>query len=182
LEVIVVGGNMKGMKKYDVYTDGGASPNPGLGGWGVVIVKNQKSKIKNQSDGASGGVKKGDEVVSEVVEELSGGEVETSNNRMEMMAGVAALEWAIKNKVGIRLHTDSGYLKQGITSWINNWKRNGWRTASKKPVLNQDLWMRLDELNSQAEVEWVWVRGHVGNKWNERADALVWEARERVES
>ncbi len=132
----------------DIYTDGACSGNPGPGGWGALMLWNGEEK------------------------ELSGGESETTNNRMEMLAAVRAFE-ALKKPTKIRLHTDSTYLKDGITKWIVNWKRNGWRTAAKKPVKNADLWQLLEEVMKPHEVEWHWVKGHSGHPENERADELA---------
>ena len=135
-----------------VYTDGGCHGNPGPGGWGAVII-----------DGND-------------VRELSGGEAATTNNRMELTAAIRVLEavlaepgWAGKT---VRVFIDSQYVKNGITDWIAKWKRNGWRTAAKKPVLNKDLWERLDALASSLPVQWVWVKGHAGVKYNEICDQL----------
>lgn len=135
-----------------VYTDGGCHGNPGPGGWGAVII-----------DGND-------------VRELSGGEKATTNNRMELTAAISVLEtiskeekWAGKT---VRVFIDSQYVKNGITSWIAGWKRNGWKTAAKKPVLNRDLWERLDSLASSLTVQWVWVKGHAGVKYNEICDQL----------
>ena len=135
-----------------VYTDGGCHGNPGPGGWGAVII-----------DGND-------------VRELSGGEKATTNNRMELTAAISVLEtvskeekWAGKT---VRVFIDSQYVKNGITSWIAGWKRNGWKTAAKKPVLNRDLWERLDSLASSLTVQWVWVKGHAGVKYNEVCDQL----------
>ncbi len=135
-----------------VYTDGGCHGNPGPGGWGAVII-----------DGND-------------VRELSGGEKATTNNRMELTAAISVLEtvskegkWAGKT---VRVFIDSQYVKNGITSWIAGWKRNGWKTAAKKPVLNRDLWERLDSLASALTVQWVWVKGHAGVKYNEVCDQL----------
>ena len=132
----------------EIFTDGACSGNPGPGGWGAILRWNGTDK------------------------ELSGGAAETTNNRMEMMAAIEALE-SLKRPVKARLHTDSQYLKGGITLWINNWKRNGWKTAAKKPVKNEDLWRRLDQAAVAHDVEWHWVRGHVGHLENERADELA---------
>jgi ribonuclease HI len=132
----------------DIYTDGACSGNPGPGGWGALMLCNGEEK------------------------ELSGGEVETTNNRMEMLAAVKAFQ-ALKKPTKVRLHTDSTYLKDGITKWINNWKRNGWRTAAKKPVKNADLWQLLEEVMKSHDVEWHWVKGHSGHPENERADELA---------
>ncbi len=135
----------------DIFTDGACSGNPGPGGWGAILRYN--------------GVEK----------ELSGGEPETTNNRMEMMAAIAALE-ALKRPARVRLHTDSTYLKDGITKWIHAWKARGWKTAAKKPVKNQDLWQRLEAAVEPHQVEWFWVKGHAGHAENERADQLAREA------
>jgi ribonuclease HI len=136
-----------------VYTDGGCDPNPGRGGWGVVLV--YKGKVK----------------------ELSGHEDITTNNRMELTAAVRALE-ALRRPCRVALHTDSQYLQKGITNWMKKWKQNGWRTRSGA-VKNQDLWQRLDALTDTHDVEWHWVRGHAGDVLNERCDALAREARIR---
>jgi ribonuclease HI len=132
----------------EIYTDGACKGNPGVGGWGALLKRGGKTR------------------------ELFGGEAQTTNNRMEMTAVIRALE-AIEPGSRVRLHTDSQYVQQGIQSWIHSWKRRGWRTADKKPVKNEDLWRRLDELAGQYEVEWLWVRGHDGNPGNERADELA---------
>ena len=134
----------------DIYTDGACSGNPGPGGWGVILRYN--------------GVEK----------ELSGGAAETTNNRMELMAAIEALE-ALTRPATARLHTDSTYVKDGITKWIHNWKNKGWKTANRKPVKNVDLWQRLDEALARHRVSWHWVRGHSGHPENERADALARE-------
>ena len=132
----------------DIYTDGACKGNPGVGGWGVLLETSGKSK------------------------ELFGGEAHTTNNRMELTAVIRALE-ALKRHCTVRLHTDSKYVQQGITTWIHGWKKRNWRTVDKKPVKNEDLWKRLDELAQQHEVEWIWVRGHSGHNGNERADELA---------
>jgi ribonuclease HI len=134
--------------KVVVFTDGACSGNPGPGGWGAILTCR--------------GVEK----------ELKGGEPLTTNNRMELMAAISALE-AMKRPSRIELHTDSQYVKNGITSWIHNWKRNGWRTADKKPVKNEDLWKRLDQALAIHQVDWRWVKGHAGHEMNERADVLA---------
>ena len=146
---------MKGTKNdvVTVYTDGGCEPNPGRGGWGVVLV--YKGKVK----------------------ELSGHEDVTTNNRMELTAAVKALE-ALRRPCHVALHTDSQYLQKGITDWMRRWKRNGWRTRGGA-VKNQDLWQRIDDLTNTHDVKWHWVRGHAGDPFNERCDALVREARIR---
>ncbi|MEQ8440472.1 MAG: ribonuclease HI [Alphaproteobacteria bacterium] len=132
----------------EAFTDGACSGNPGPGGWGAVLRFGEHEK------------------------ELSGGEVETTNNRMELMAAIAALE-ALKRPVSIRITTDSTYVRDGITKWIHGWKRNGWKTAAKKPVKNADLWQRLEQAASTHRVEWAWVKGHAGHPENERADELA---------
>jgi len=132
----------------DAFTDGACSGNPGPGGWGAILRWGEHEK------------------------ELSGGEALTTNNRMEILAAISALE-AIRRPVRVRLHTDSQYLKDGITKWIHGWKRNGWKTSGRDPVKNQDLWVRLDELVQRMDVEWHWLKGHAGHPENERADALA---------
>jgi ribonuclease HI len=137
------------------YTDGACSGNPGPGGWGVVMI-----------------ARDGDRVVK--TRELSGGEPLTTNNRMEMMAAIAALE-ALGRRTTLTIVTDSVYLRDGVTKWINGWKRNGWKTAARKPVKNEDLWRRLDDLTAGHEIRWDWVKGHAGHPENERADELARE-------
>ena len=133
----------------DIYTDGACSGNPGPGGWGAVLRY-----------GAH-------------VKELYGAERQpTTNNRMELMAAIAALE-SLTRPVTVRLHTDSAYVRDGITKWLVNWKRNGWLTADRKPVKNADLWQRLHAAAARHHVDWLWVKGHAGNPGNERADALA---------
>lgn len=132
----------------EIFTDGACSGNPGPGGWGAVL------RFK--------GVEK----------ELSGGERQTTNNRMELMAAIAALE-ALKRPSPVRLTTDSTYVRDGITKWIHDWKRRGWKTAAKKPVKNVDLWQRLDAAAAAHEVDWQWIKGHSGHPENERADQLA---------
>ena len=131
-----------------IFTDGACSGNPGPGGWGAILRFGEAEK------------------------ELKGGEAHTTNNRMELMAAIAALE-ALKNSVNVRIHTDSQYVKNGITGWIHGWKKNGWKTADKKPVKNVDLWQRLDAALKGHKIEWIWVKGHAGHDDNERADALA---------
>jgi ribonuclease HI len=131
-----------------IWTDGACSGNPGPGGWGAIL--------------RYGGHER----------ELCGGEALTTNNRMELSAAIAALE-ALSRPCRIELHTDSQYLRGGVTAWIHNWKRNGWRTADKKPVKNDDLWRRLDEAAQRHAIDWRWVKGHAGDEMNERADALA---------
>jgi len=137
-----------------IYTDGACSGNPGPGGWGAILKFGSEEK------------------------ELSGGEHETTNNRMEMMAAIEALR-ALKKPCRVTLVTDSNYLKDGITTWIHNWKKNGWRTAAKKPVKNADLWEALEKATEKHDVVWEWVKGHAGHPENERADAL---ARQGIEN
>ena len=135
------------------YTDGACSGNPGPGGWGVVLeARDGEALVKSR--------------------ELSGAEPETTNNRMEMMAAIAALE-TLERASTITVVTDSTYLKDGITGWIHGWKANGWKTASKKPVKNTDLWQRLDAAQARHRVTWEWIKGHAGQVQNERADALA---------
>ena len=133
-----------------IYTDGACSGNPGPGGWGAILMSGDHRK------------------------ELRGGEPMTTNNRMELTAAIGALE-ALRRPSIVDLHTDSQYLRNGIMSWINQWKRNGWRTAEKKPVKNEDLWRRLDAALGAHRVRWHWVRGHAGHEHNERADELARE-------
>ena len=132
----------------EIFTDGACRGNPGPGGWGAIL--------------RYGAVEK----------ELSGGEAQTTNNRMELMAAIAGLE-ALKRPCQVKLYTDSQYVLGGITQWVAGWKLRNWRTADKKPVKNADLWRRLDALAAQHEIEWRWVKGHAGHPENERADALA---------
>ena len=136
------------MKTVEVFTDGACSGNPGPGGWGAILRFNGK------------------------VRELSGGEASTTNNRMELMAAIEALN-ALKEPCHVMMHTDSKYVMDGISGWIHGWKRNGWKTADKKPVKNADLWERLEAARAKHEVTWHWVKGHAGYDMNERADALA---------
>ena len=136
------------MTTVDIFTDGACSGNPGPGGWGVLL--------------RYGGTEK----------ELCGGEGATTNNRMELLAAIEAIE-ALKHPSRVRLHTDSTYVKDGITRWIRGWKANGWKTAARKPVKNVDLWQRLDAAAARHEIEWRWVKGHAGHPDNERADGLA---------
>ena len=135
-------------KEAVVYTDGACSGNPGPGGWGATI------KIEDETF------------------EIFGGEDNTTNNRMELIAAIKALEYLNENHK-ITLYTDSNYVKDGITKWIFNWKKNNWKTSAKKPVKNSDLWIQLDEIQNKREVKWNWVKGHAGNLGNERADELA---------
>ena len=134
-----------------IHTDGACSGNPGPGGWGVILDYNGKRK------------------------ELSGGEALTTNNRMELMAAIMALE-ALRHPCKAEMHVDSNYVRDGIGKWIHGWKRNGWKTADKKPVKNTDLWQRLDAAVARHNVRWHWVKGHAGHEMNERADGLAVDA------
>ncbi len=136
--------------KVTIFTDGACSGNPGPGGWGAILRYGDAEK------------------------EMKGGEPDTTNNRMELLAAISALE-ALKRPAAVDLYTDSQYVRGGITGWIHNWKRNGWKTADKKPVKNVDLWQRLDEALRAHRVEWHWVKGHAGHPENERADQLARE-------
>ena len=139
---------MQDSTKVEIFTDGACSGNPGPGGWGAILRAGGKER------------------------ELFGGERETTNNRMELTAVIRALE-ALKRPVRARVWTDSQYVQKGISEWIRGWKARGWKTASKEPVKNADLWRELDRLAAQHEVDWRWVRGHAGHPENERADALA---------
>ena len=141
------------MADLTAFTDGACSGNPGPGGWGVLLRATD-----------------GDTVLRE--RELKGGEAETTNNRMELLAAIHALEALARPSV-ITIVTDSAYVKNGVTGWIHGWKRNGWRTAAKKPVKNVELWQRLDAAQTRHDVTWKWVKGHAGHAENERADALA---------
>ena len=141
----------------DAFVDGACLGNPGPGGWGALLRRGTKEQ------------------------ELSGGETPTTNNRMELMAAICALE-AIRKGSTVRVHTDSQYVKKGITEWIHGWKRNGWRTSGKDPVKNVDLWQRLDALGPEHTVSWHWVKGHSGHVENERADALAVAAAKAVQA
>jgi ribonuclease HI len=136
------------MGDVQVFTDGACSGNPGPGGWGAIIRYGKREK------------------------ELTGGEALTTNNRMELMAAISALE-ALTRGCSVDLYTDSNYLRDGITKWIHTWRRNGWRTSDKKPVKNAELWQRLDRALGKHRIQWHWVRGHAGHAENERADALA---------
>ena len=135
----------------EIFTDGACSGNPGPGGWGAILRYRGAEK------------------------ELSGAAADTTNNRMEMTAAIMAIE-SLNRPVRARLHTDSTYLRDGITKWLANWKRNGWKTAARKPVRNVDLWERLDAALTDHDVEWIWVKGHAGHAENERADRLATDA------
>jgi len=138
-----------------VYSDGGCKPNPGRGGWAALLIWGDMEK------------------------ELSGGDLDTTNNRMELTAAVRALE-ALKRPCKVDFYTDSEYLKNGISSWIKGWKRNGWKTAKGDPVLNRDLWTQLDDLTQKHTIAWKWTRGHAGDAHNERVDQLATQARNRL--
>jgi ribonuclease HI len=138
------------MSTVSIWTDGACSGNPGPGGWGVILVAGEHRK------------------------ELFGGEPDTTNNRMELMAAISALE-ALKKPCDITLHIDSQYVRQGITQWIHGWKKNGWKTADKKSVKNAELWQRLEEATKRHRIDWQWVKGHAGDPMNERADELARE-------
>ena len=133
----------------NVYTDGACSGNPGIGGWGVIILIDDKDPIK-----------------------LNGGLINTTNNQMELRAAIEALKYFVKAS-SINLITDSKYVKDGIESWIKNWKKNGWKTSTRKPVKNKDLWMELDKQIHQHTIDWQWIKGHAGHKYNEQADDLA---------
>lgn len=139
---------MSDSKVVEIFTDGACSGNPGPGGWGAILRFNGHEK------------------------ELNGGEAETTNNRMEMMAAIMALE-SLKRPMPVVISTDSTYVRDGITKWIHGWKRNGWKTAAKKPVKNAELWQRLEAALKPHQVEWHWVKGHAGHPENERADELA---------
>ncbi|HEX5999929.1 MAG TPA: ribonuclease HI [Hyphomicrobiaceae bacterium] len=141
---------MSDKPQVTIYTDGACAGNPGPGGWGAVLMSGSHRK------------------------ELSGGEAATTNNRMELMAAITALE-ALKKPSRVDLHTDSEYVKNGIGTWIHGWKRNGWRTSTRQPVKNAELWQRLDVARGLHEVHWHWVKGHAGHTENERADELARE-------
>ena len=135
-------------KIVTIYTDGACSGNPGPGGWGAILIYGDHRK------------------------ELKGGEAQTTNNRMELTAALRALD-ALNGPCSVDLHTDSNYLRGGITSWIMNWKKNGWKTANRKPVKNADLWLDLDQARERHDIRWHWVKGHAGHPENERADELA---------
>jgi ribonuclease HI len=137
-------------ERVTIHTDGACSGNPGPGGWGAILEFGDKKR------------------------EIKGGETHTTNNRMELMAAIMALE-ALKRACDVDLHTDSQYLRNGIMTWIHSWKRNGWKTADKKPVKNMDLWQRLDAALGHHNIKWHWVKGHAGHDLNERADELARE-------
>ncbi len=141
------------MPELYAYTDGACSGNPGPGGWGALLIARDGARVVKER-------------------ELSGGEADTTNNRMELMAAITALETLDKSSE-LTVVTDSVYVKDGLTKWIHGWKKNGWRTAAKKPVKNEDLWRRLDDAQARHSVKWEWIKGHAGHPENERADALA---------
>ena len=141
------------MTKLFAYTDGACSGNPGPGGWAALLIAREGAKVLK-------------------TRELNGGEALTTNNRMELMAAISALE-SLSRATAITIITDSTYVKNGVTQWIHGWKRNGWRTAAKKPVKNDDLWRRIDAAQATHDVTWEWVKGHAGHPENERADELA---------
>ncbi|WP_020400733.1 ribonuclease HI [Kordiimonas gwangyangensis] len=139
---------MSSKRVVEIYTDGACSGNPGPGGWGALLLYGEHEK------------------------ELTGGEMNTTNNRMELTAAIEALG-ALTRPCTVKLHTDSTYVRDGIMKWVHGWKKNGWRTANKKPVKNSDLWQALEAAVRKHDVEWIWVKGHAGDPGNERADALA---------
>jgi ribonuclease HI len=145
------------LKTVEIHTDGACRGNPGPGGWGALLRHGGR------------------------VRELSGGEADTTNNRMELMAAISALE-ALREPCSVTLHTDSTYVRNGITQWMANWRRRGWKTSDGKPVKNRELWQRLDAAAQQHQIDWRWVRGHAGDPGNERADALANQGLEDAQS
>ena len=139
---------MSSKRVVEIYTDGACSGNPGPGGWGALLIYGEHEK------------------------ELTGGEFNTTNNRMELTAAIEALG-ALNRRCTVKLHTDSTYVRDGIMKWVHGWKANGWRTSNKKPVKNSDLWQQLEAAVRKHDVEWIWVKGHAGDPGNERADALA---------
>jgi ribonuclease HI len=136
------------MSSVEIYTDGACRGNPGPGGWGVLLLTDETEK------------------------ELCGGDIATTNNRMELMAAIQALS-ALNRRCNVILYTDSEFVRRGISVWLPNWKKRGWKTANRKPVKNDDLWRELDDLATQHDIDWRWVKGHAGNLGNERADQLA---------
>ena len=139
--------------RVDIFTDGACSGNPGPGGWGAILRAETNGGTRTR--------------------EINGGETETTNNRMELTAAIEALRALKGGPHEVHIHTDSSYVKDGISTWIHGWKKNGWRTAAKKPVKNAELWQVLDEETKAHRIEWHWVKGHAGHKENERADELA---------
>ena len=144
------------MRQIKIYTDGSCNPNPGIGGWGYVMLEDGKDPV-----------------------EVFGGDRETTNNKMELMAAVMALK-ALESRTQVTIYTDSQYVRKGITNWIKGWKRNGWKTSTRQPVKNQDLWQMLDESCGNHLITWKWVKGHNGNAGNELADKLANKGRDSV--
>jgi len=142
------------MSPVEIYTDGACRGNPGPGGWGVLLLTDRTEK------------------------ELCGGDIATTNNRMELMAAIQGLS-ALNRRCNVSVYTDSEYVRRGISEWLANWKKRGWKTTNRKPVKNEDLWRKLDELAAQHDIEWYWVKGHAGNPGNERADQLANDGLER---
>ncbi|MDR2632157.1 MAG: ribonuclease HI [Treponema sp.] len=158
-------------KGLSIYTDGGCTGNPGPGGWAYVIVE-----MKSTARGISG---EGQTGVPSIIAEKWGAAKNTTNNRMELSAAIAALEALSELNVNSRqitVYTDSQYVHQGISVWIHAWKKNGWRTSEKKPVKNKELWERLDKLAEEYSLTWQWVKGHAGNEFNERCDRMTHRA------
>lgn len=146
------------MDIIEIYTDGGCAPNPGPGGWAAILISPKHGKTK----------------------EISGAERDTTNNRMELLAAIESLR-SLKKPCNVKLHTDSQYLQKAFTEgWLDNWVKKGWKTAGRKPVANQDLWQELLELSGVHTVDFVWVKGHAGNEYNERCDQLVAAARQEM--
>ncbi len=141
--------------KIIIYTDGGSKPNPGPGGWAALLIHGEHQK------------------------EMSGGDPKTTNNQMELTAAIQALE-ALQEPCDVTLYTDSEYMQKGITSWMKSWVKNGWKTANKQPVKNQDLWQRLHAATQRHKITWKWVKGHAGNAFNERVDQLATQARTNI--
>jgi len=142
------------MSPVEIYTDGACRGNPGPGGWGVLLLTDRTER------------------------ELCGGDIATTNNRMELMAAIQGLS-ALNRRCNVSVYTDSEYVRRGISEWLANWKKRGWKTANRKSVKNKDLWRKLDELAAQHDIEWHWVKGHAGNPGNERADQLANDGLER---
>jgi ribonuclease HI len=142
------------MSSVEIYTDGACRGNPGPGGWGVLLLTNETEK------------------------ELCGGDIATTNNRMELVAAIQGLS-ALSRRCNVVLYTDSEYVRRGISEWLPNWKKRGWKTANRKPVKNDDLWRKLEDLAAQHDIDWRWVKGHAGNPGNERADQLANDGLER---
>jgi len=140
-----------------IFTDGACKGNPGIGGWGALLIQNEQ------------------------LIEIFDGELVTTNNRIELIAVIEALNHALSMNDDVQIYTDSSYVQKGIQEWIYNWKKNGWRSSNKKPVKNQDLWQKLDTLNSSLNVEWFWVKGHAGHAGNERADFLANEGVKKIQ-